>query len=209
MDLLTHLITLVAAFSGAWFAFLLNDRAKARETTRQQVAALNRAQFTLIRQINTLKNIQSQVIDPVRQHPGRHVAMRAFLQVRDEVPPLDLDGLSFLLETDDRNLVLEIMIESQRFNGAVQVLNERSLLHRERVQPLLDPAGIREGGRYSDSDFVRALGEPLCLTLKRVTDAAIDNVDQSVSSCEALSARFYEAMKKRFPKHVIIQMGAI
>ena len=50
MDLLTHLTTLVAAFSGAWFAFLLNDRAKARETTRQQVAALNRAQFTLIRQ---------------------------------------------------------------------------------------------------------------------------------------------------------------
>ena len=26
MDLLTHLTTLVAAFSGAWFAFLLNDR---------------------------------------------------------------------------------------------------------------------------------------------------------------------------------------
>ena len=116
--------------------------------------------------------------------------MRAFLQVRDEVPPLDLDDLSFLLETDDRNLVLEIMIESQRFNGAVQVLNERSLLHREKVQPLLDPAGIREGGTYSDSDFVRALGEPLCLTLKRVTDTAIDNVDRSVSSCEALSARF-------------------
>ena len=103
-------------------------------------------------------------------------------------------------------LVLEIMIESHRFNDAVQVLNERSLLHREKVQPLLDPAGIREGGTYSDSDFLRALGEPLCLTLKRVTDTAIDNVDRSVSSCEALSARFYEAMKKRFPKHVIIQM---
>ena len=95
------------------------------------------------------------------------------------------------------------------FNGAVQVLNERSLLHREKVQPLLDPAGICEGGMYKDSDFVRALGEPLCLTLKRVTDTAIENVDRSVSSCEALSARFYEAMKKRFPKHVIIQMGAI
>ena len=209
MDLLTHLITLVAAFSGAWFAFLLNDRAKARETTRQQVAALNRAQFTLIRQLNTLKTLQSQVIDPVRQHPGRYVAMRALLPVRDEVPPPDLDGLSFLLETDDRNLILEIMIESQRFNGAVQALNERSLLHREKVQPLLDPADIREGGTYSDTDFVRALGEPLYLTLKRVTENAIDNVDRSVSSCEALSARFYEAMKKRFPKHVIIQAGAI
>ena len=206
LELLPHLVTLVAAFSGAWFAFLLNDRAKARQTVRDQVAAINRAQFALIRQFNTLKVVQAQAVEPIRQHPGYHIAMRALLPLRDDAPELDLGSLSFLLETEDRELLLELMIENQRFKTAVQAINERSRLHLDEVQPRLEPAGIREGGQYSESDCLKALGEPLYLTLKRATDAAIDHVDQSIVSCESLVARLYDAMKKRYPKQTIIRL---
>ena len=136
LELLPHLVTLVAAFVGAWFAFLLQDRAKARQTIRDQVAAINRAQFALMRQFNTMKNIQAQVVEPVRQHPAKHVAMRAVLTVHDDVPQPDLDALSFLLETDDRELLLELMIENQRFKTAVQAINDRSRLHLDVVRCL-------------------------------------------------------------------------
>lgn len=205
-ELLPHLVTLFAAFFGASFAFLLNDRAKARQTVRDQVAAINRAQFVLIQQFNTLKFVQAQAVEPIRQHPVYYIAMRALLPLRDEVPEPDLDSLSFLLETDDRELLLELMIENQRFKTAVQAINERSRLHLAAVQPRLDAAGIREGGEYSHSHYVEALGELLDSSLRRATDAAIKHVDQSIVSCQSLVARLYQAMKKRYPKRTLIRL---
>lgn len=69
--LVTGLVTLAAAFAGSWYAFRLSDSAKARSTVRAQVAAVNKGQFVLIQQVNTLKLVQSQTIEPARQHPGR------------------------------------------------------------------------------------------------------------------------------------------
>jgi len=67
LDLLSRLlIPLIASFSRAGFAFLLNDRAKARQTIHDQVTAVNQAQFTLIMRLNELKNFQAQIIAPFR-----------------------------------------------------------------------------------------------------------------------------------------------
>jgi hypothetical protein len=204
VKILPHLLPLVTSFSGAGFAFLLNDGAKARQIVRDQVAAVNRAQLTLIMQLNQLMLIQKK-IEPFRHHPGRCIAIKSLLPFRDEVLPLDVNSLSFLLETDERQLLFELLLEQQRFNVAMQALNERSRIHIDEMQPRLVAAGMREEVEYLDSQWIEVLGEPLYLELKRITDAAIEQVDLSVDSCQVLLKRFYEAMKKRFPKYKIIR----
>jgi hypothetical protein len=204
--LVNGLVTLVAAFAGAWYAFRLTDRERERQTTREQVAAVYRAQFVLIQQLNALKLIQGQTINPVREHPDRFIAMRPLLPVGGPSPRLDPDSLSFLLETDDRELPFRILVEQQRFDTAVQALNERSRLHLDVLQPRLAAAGIREGGEYLRTELVGALGDDLALPLQRATDDAIEHVDKTIESCSALVATVYQAMKARFPGHRFIRL---
>ena len=204
--LITGLVTLVAAFAGSWYAFRLSDRERARQTIREQVAAVNRAQFILIQQFNELKLIQSRIINPVRQHPGRFIVMAPLLPIVGSSSRLDADRLSFLLETDDRELPFRLLVEQQRFDTAVMAMNERSRFHLEVLQPRLAAAGIKEGIEYSRNRMIEALGEDLVVRLERATDDAIEHVDRTVESCPALVATFHKAMKARFPNHVVIRL---
>ncbi len=140
-------VALAAAFAGSWSAFKLADREKARERLQDQVAAVNKAQFVLIQQVNLLKQIQSNTVNPVREHAMRFVAMRPLLPQGKSVPRLDFQTLSFLLEADDRELLFKLLLEQERFDTAVQALNERSRLHREAMQPRLIAGGIKHQRR--------------------------------------------------------------
>jgi hypothetical protein len=200
---ITGLVTLAAAFAGSWYAFRLTDKAKARETVSAHVAAINRAQFALIQQYNALKVLQRKSIDPVRSDPVRYINMRPTLPLREPSSPLDLDSLSFLLETDDREFVMHLLIEEQRFETTRQAINERSRVHIEELQPRL--AGqIKEKQSYPQDELAGVLGEHLLLSLQRVTDEVVREVDLTLESTLQLSAGFHAAMKKRFPKYKII-----
>lgn len=197
---------MAAAFGGSWYAFRLSDRAKGRDDVHARVAAINRAQFVLIQQLNSLRIIQRQLIDPVRHHPGRYIAMRPGLPVTPTVPRLDIDGLLFILETPDRELPFRLLVEQQRFDEAFAALNERSRLHLEVLQPKLIAARIKEGVDHEPDVFVQALGEEFVRHLQRLTDDTIDNIDKTVESCVALINEFHSKMKVRFPEHSIIRV---
>lgn len=89
----------------------------------------------------------------------------------------------------------------------VQAINERSRLHREVIQPKLAAAGITEGVDYLPSEITGAIGNPVALHMKRLTDDVIESVDIAVESCAALVAEFYEAMKRQFPDHKIVRLA--
>jgi hypothetical protein len=203
----TALVTLVAAYGGAKYAFRLQDRARERETRGDQRAAVNRAQFALIRQYNMLRNIQKQFVDPIRNHEGRFLAMRPALGLTEAPKPIDLDSLSFLLETDDRDFPLRLMLEQENLDILIRTLQERSRLHLERAQPKLAAAGIEEGKEYTPAVIIGALGIDLFRQLERITESTITRVDEGVISCRDLIAAFHTAMKQHFPKETIICLG--
>src|SRR3990172_12602076 len=72
-------VPLGGAFLGAWLAFRLEDNARARQNVREQVAAVNKALFVLVRQVNSLIVIQTQIIKPYREDPNRYINMRPSL----------------------------------------------------------------------------------------------------------------------------------
>src|SRR5947207_13621495 len=121
--------------------------------------------------------------------------MRALLPIDRNISRIDADSLSFLLETDDRELSFLLLVEQQRFDAAVQAMNERPRLHLEVVQPRLAAAGIVEGGEYSRKQLVTVLGDDLLLRIERATDVAIEHVDATVKPSTELIAAMYRAMK--------------
>jgi len=202
---LSALATLVAAFSGARYAFHLQGKAQARRTVEDRVAAGNRAIFVLIRQFNTLKTFQIQIIDPVRDDPRAFLNMRASFPFSYESLTVDLDSLSFLLETNHRQVLGELFIEEERFRSAIQAINERSRIHLNICQPLLERVGVVEGGEYTAEQIRAALGHRLVLQLKRTTDAVVQHVDRTVESSLTMGEKLYTVQESLFPKHSIIR----
>jgi len=195
------------AFLGAWLAFKLNDNARARQTVRNQVLAVNKALFVLIRQVNSLINTQTQIINPHRKDPDRYINMRPSLPKTSGSPTLDLDSLSFLLETEDRNLLGELLVEQERFEAALQAINERSRYHLEILQPRMAAASIGDHAEYPTDQIHQVLGESFVLLMQRATDEAIELVDKTVESNSVLTSKVHVAMKRRFPMHTIIRLA--
>ena len=200
-------VPLGAAFLGAWLAFRLEDNARARQTVRDQVEAVNKALFVLIRQVNSLINTQTQIINPHREDPDCYINMRPSLPKASGSPTLDLDSLSFLLETDDRELLGELLVEQERFEASLQAINERSRYHLEVLQPRMAAARIGEHAEYPTDKIRSVLGESFVVLMQCATDDAIQHVDKTVGSNFALAAKFNHAMKRRFPKHTIIRLA--
>jgi hypothetical protein len=85
-------------------------------------------------------------------------------------------------------------------------VDERSRLHITEVQPRLAMSNIKEGSECTRASVAAVLGDQLLLRIERATDSAIDAVDLTIASSQALIASFYAAMKGRFPGQTIIRL---
>ena len=198
------LATLLAAFYGAKYAFKFQKDKEKKDTKRRNVVNGNTAIFNMMRMTSTLRNVQRQIIDPGRDRPVRFLQMQPTLHLINDDIKLNIETLYFLLETDDRNLLGELVTEEARYQSALDAINERSRLHREEVQPLLERAGIVEGGDYSLAQIEKALGNRLYITMQQATEQAIDHVDNTVVSLKQVADKLRTSLKKEFPNEKII-----
>lgn len=207
LNYIPALVTLLAAFYGAKFAFDFQRGKEEEEHKNQKIVSGNLAIFKLTTMINSLLIYQRQIVEPVRGKPTAFLEMSPTLpQIKDQVS-IDLDSLSFLLVTDDQNLIGELSVEEARYEAAIAAINERSRVHRNELQPALEAAGIQNGGIYYQADIQRALGERLFQTMIQSTDQVIFHVDATILSLKAVADKLTEALKKQFPKERIIRVG--
>ncbi len=206
--IITALATLAAAYFGALFAFKFQDRNEDRKARTNNIAAGNRAMFLLLRQFNELSVIQKQIIDPARTHPAKFVVMRPSPPLNYNNLRVEVNSLSFLLETKHRQILMDLLIDEGRFHAAVQSLNERSKVHLQEAQPSLEKSGIVEGSDYSQTQIEKALGNRLFVQLNRATDEMIDHVDSSIKSLLQMGDKLYEALRDLYPGETFIKFKA-
>lgn len=136
------LATLVAAFYGAKFAFQFQNDKERKESKSRNVVNGNSSIFALMRMANKLASFQRQVINPFRTSPAGLLAIPATNQLEKDDIKLNIEKLYFLLDTADKNLLGEVMIEEERYRSAIEAINMRSRLHMSEVQPKLESAGF-------------------------------------------------------------------
>ncbi len=192
--------TLIAAFFGAWFAYRLQDKAKVREERASNISAANRVLFTVFQQINSLTLLQRDIIDPVRNHPMKFIAMQPVMPEQQEDIQFDFSSLGFLLNTKHKQIVLDLFIEQQRFREAIKAISYRSALHIQQVQPSLERAGIQEGVDYTIEELGKVLGPRLYKTLQHATDQIIYYVDRTIASIDEVKGKMIKAFKELYPE---------
>lgn len=191
--------TLAGAFFGAWSAFELERKLEARREMDRWALAGERAVFDLWRMINVLVLIQRQVIDPVRDHPARHLVMLPRMATQADEIRLDFDSLGFLLSRRRRSMLFELAVEQQRYDTALRAMKLRDEMHLREAQPKLESAGIEEGVAYPRDRIIAVLGPRLNKTLAMITDDAIGGIDGALHSLESAAVRLRGTLVDLFP----------
>ena len=120
---------------------------------------------------------------------------------------LDLDSRSFLLGSDEPNLLGELSVEKSRFQRAIGAINERSKIHMSEVQPILEKAGVVEGVGYTPQQIEQALGTRLCVTMHQATDQVVEHVDSTIISLQEVGVKLVNMLKKLYPEEKIISFA--
>lgn len=203
------LATLVAAFYGAKYAFQFQRAKEKDDEKKRNVINGNAAIFTLIRMICSLRDIQKQIIDPARNVPFRFIQMRPALRFIKDENELNIESMYFLLETEDKTLLSELVMESDRYHSAIGTYNERSRIHREDVQTVLERAGFVQGGTYSSEEIKTLLGDRLYITIQQATDATIEQVDNALITLNRVANKLHTSLKKLYPNDTIIRFEIV
>lgn len=208
-DIVNPIATLVAAFAGSLSAFRFQQFQQNKEDTENKIAAGNRALILLLQQANTLKLFQSDFIDPYRNSPGRHIQIQPTLPFQEDSLVFDIRSLEFMFNPEYQQVLMDLILEENRYREVIKSINTRSRHHFEVVQPKLAQAGVKEGEEYTGEQFKAALGDHDYVHLKRLTDAIVLHVDRTVDSLMAMKDRLRAALLKQFPKGKFVDFGLL
>jgi hypothetical protein len=198
-DFLPAVATLVAAYAGAWYGSTLKQEATTREQRIRKIGAGARALFTIWRQLNTIAQIQEDVIAKYRNYPPAPLAMPPITVHIDDAIRLDIDSLAFLLDHGKSELLANLCIAETRFVHAVDAIRRRSALHANEVQPKLENM-IPEGRNLTPEELRGIVGVRLFSLLVDQTHEVIAKTDDAVETLEAVSADLHTVLKAIFPE---------
>lgn len=201
------LATLLAAFYGAKYAFEFQHKKEIDDQKKKDLFAANITIFNLMRMANSLLVFKKQAIDPFRGKVTAFLEIPPVLHTVGEDINITPDSLYFLLQTKERNLLGEILIEERRYQTAIESIKERSNLHRNEIQPLLEQSGVMQGQLCTIEEIEKALGERMFVTINQATDQLIAHVDQTIVSIQAVSNKLVDCIKNMHPDESVIRFS--
>lgn len=194
--------TLIASFTGAWFAFYFHDRKEKRSEDRKKKAAINKAIFTIFRQYNSLLLIKKN-IDPYRDIPIRAFCMLANIGSTYNIE-LDDKELFFILETIKPDFLFRILVEHERYKQAVFTYDLRTRHHIEEIQPALEKNNLTDR-HVSLDEFKTKLGLKLFVSSNKLADSLFEHVYETIESHKKIGLELFDFAKKLYPKDSFIK----
>ncbi len=155
------------------------------------------------------KDLISKGIDPVGNTKTSFLEMVPTLPQGSDNISIDLDSLSFLLDTNNVNLIGEISVEQARYEAVISAINDRSVVHLKEAQPALETSKIKNGGRHTLNEIEKALGVRLFCTLQKSTEQVITHVDKTILSLKLIADKLNGALKEQFSKEKIIFLSIL
>ena len=206
-DYIVAFTTLLAAFLGSKYAFHLQKEKESKIEEAKKVEAANRAIFAIIRNLNKVRTVTKQFVDPHRDHPFYFLAIPPVVGITKGDASIKYDEISFIFESDDPNLMMELSTVESELNATLDVVLYRSELHFNQIQPRVEAAGFVDYGEYSKADIIKAIGVRLYETMKHSTQQMVSSLDDLDESLAELANRMHDVAKNQFKGHTIIGMA--
>lgn len=201
LEWLPPIVTLLAAFLGAWFAFLLQNLKDEKKEINTNSQALNKVQINLGQQLNCLTIFNKDFLLPNEESPIRWFAVPAAPYRDYKNLRINAGTLAFLIEPGYGSLITEILVAEEMFQEVMNVINLRSETHVSRLQPKLEEIGFEEGKPYDKPfvEFEKMLGARLVGEMKRFTEGLYDSTKIAIETHENLINKIHKIGGEIFP----------
>lgn len=201
------LATLVAAFIGAWAAFMLEDNREKQKIINQNVAYGNEVLTALADNASLLNVFRDNYIEEFRDDP--HNWLKILPPPYKFTPNLDLNALSlsFLCREGDANIMLRVSKEQYQFKLILELINKRSLLHDEKVQPMFEKMNFSQGDDIPLDVVEIELGPRYSVIIPGLTRDMIRNIDHCILSHIEAARELRKELLKIYPKEKIVEIN--
>jgi hypothetical protein len=174
-DFLPFATSLFGAFFGALGAYFVGRFKEKRDENNRRHTALLATQYALFSQWNVIEDIRRNLLDPSRKDPERHFKMLQYFRVVGELN-VPFEELTFIINSNEPNLLQEIHIAEKRFSSATDLLiklNQKRLEIQDKYPPKNFDMKIGKG-----SEMIVPAYE--VYRLKVLTDLLYDEVDKAL-----------------------------
>ncbi len=196
--LLRTALTLCATLVGALVAFQLQNSRENRKETKRRISALNLALFTLIRQINALANFIED-LEPLKNDVSRCFKVQPWQSNKYEDIKFNFEELSFILDSDNPNILHYLLIEQERFEQTLKTIQLRSEYQVNIIQPILESANIGNK-RLPFEEIEKILGKYKLEGIILATDKVYEHVYKTFESSSEFSKNLHKFAKQQYPK---------
>lgn len=204
MDFILTIISILAsAFGGAFAAFKLQEYRDEKKEIKKRSSYIRETMFSLIQQEAILRGLKNK-IEPLEKDPLRFLKIRPLSTTIFNDTKIEIKNISFLLDSNDPGLLIEISKCQDEFAGTLNMTQLRSLRHHEKLSPILEKLKINteidiDKIFKSISDLNSKLGAFLTGALKNETDQMYDSVYEALDLIDATLERLKKYAIKEFP----------
>lgn len=206
----TQLITaVVGTFAGAFLAFRYETRHRAKQEEATQITKGQQALFTLVAQINTLENLNTQHLAALRNDPGRDLKLLP-IAVGHQVPVCDVSSLMFLIR-DDAQLLASLLNGQQSIDTLFYTIQERNRYHTEFQDRMgsYERAGGRLPAELTAEILEQVAGKNIVRTLMHLTAIVFDGYEHTREKVHSNFAALRDTLKRRFPDAKFLKFDLI
>lgn len=164
-------LTLLGTFVGASLAFSSQLLLQRRQERKTELLAAHRILFCLLQQSNTILLFQRDWVEPHLGSRAQFIEIPAATDFDLSKNLFDFTSFGFLLKSQaSRQIMYDLYLAQESYVETIKLINERSRLHRELLQPKLSEAGIGNGKAVTDAELRETLGMLLHGTMVNTTD---------------------------------------
>ena len=152
-EIISGLVTLIALYAGASYAFRLqNERAK-KDIVEDQVAAENHAIYTLFDIWHVQKTYQEEIINPYRDKPLNWLNISPTPSGFHDPAKFDTKRLSFILSSDKPEIYSYLLQEEKQFKIMLAMDSARSKTIFQDLHSKMESLGIEKNGTVNPAEI--------------------------------------------------------
>lgn len=202
LSFLDYLMPLVAAFAGAFSAFLLHDNRNRRRENKKRRDNINRAIFVLVRQLQTIHGYK-QSLDEHKERLERFAIVPPIQSSSFDDVQIDIESLTFLIDTPYTNDLMQLSLEQNRYEKALFTLRQRSEYHINTVLPAVEKSGINNFSGITLEQLKDSLGPGVVEGAIGNTDQMYEHIYDAFEHLKQMIERLNEIGREMFPGQVI------
>ncbi|HEY1138419.1 MAG TPA: hypothetical protein VGE64_13145 [Xanthomonadaceae bacterium] len=206
------LVTLLAAFGGAYFAFAIQSAKEAAKVRAIDAANGNSALFALATIADLLMNLRVDLDEELRRTEGVRELIRPMKPDPQILLEVNVESLSSVLKTEPA-LMAGVLFAQARVSSLFSVIRLRNDLHVEKVQDALVIAfnSIHEKMRNPSmqdlhDELVATLGPKLEHQNKDMSNEMVEGVDECLRRVLRVHAELRNYLKKTYGESKFIQI---